>query len=47
MPGGDFIFRLKFIVAVLGPFEATVAIILPLVQALISLRLNFTFTPKI
>ena len=47
MPGGDFIFRLKLIVAVLGPFEAIAAIILALVQAHFSSRLNFICIPEI
>ena len=48
MPVGDFIFRLKCIGAVLELFAAILpAMILPLVQALFSLRLNFSFTPKI
>ena len=47
MPGGDFIFRLKCIGAVLELLEAIADMILALVQALFSLKLYFIFTPKI
>ena len=46
MPDGDSIFRLKCIGAVFELLEVIAAMILPLVPALFSLRLNFTFTPK-
>ena len=47
MPVGNFIFRLKYIGAVLELLEAIAATILPLVQVLFSSRLNLTFTPRV